>query len=74
MKWSTLSLEKVSVQSILQNLKWIIGFSTYDLLLTSCVPTGEPHIDGEPGDLRFRIKVLKYEEASFAVCRKNTEY
>lgn len=20
---------------------------------------GEPHIDGEPGDLRFRIKVLK---------------
>lgn len=23
--------------------------------------TGEPHIDGEPGDLRFRIKVLKYE-------------
>lgn len=26
-----------------------------------CVTTGEPHIDGEPGDLRFRIKVLKYE-------------
>lgn len=21
--------------------------------------TGEPHVDGEPGDLRFRIKVLK---------------
>ncbi|KAF2983219.1 hypothetical protein EK904_000386 [Melospiza melodia maxima] len=21
---------------------------------------GEPHVDGEPGDLRFRIKVLKH--------------
>lgn len=25
----------------------------------SVLTTGEPHIDGEPGDLRFRIKVLK---------------
>lgn len=25
------------------------------------VAVGEPHIDGEPGDLRFRIKVLKYD-------------
>lgn len=30
-----------------------------------CLTTGEPHIDGEPGDLRFRIKVLKYEQAVF---------
>lgn len=26
---------------------------------SSVLTTGEPHIDGEPGDLRFRIKVLK---------------
>lgn len=26
------------------------------------VASGEPHIDGEPGDLRFRIKVLKYDD------------
>ncbi|KAK3543596.1 hypothetical protein QTP70_023953 [Hemibagrus guttatus] len=28
---------------------------------------GEPHIDGEPGDLRFRIKVLKYDHCLIAV-------
>lgn len=30
---------------------------------TVYVTLGEPHIDGEPGDLRFRIKVFKYEWA-----------
>ena len=59
MKWSTLSLEKV-------NLPLSLTWSTFVIQILSAVltsylcPTGEPHIDGEPGDLRFRIKVLKY--------------
>lgn len=34
---------------------------TFPVANTTYMATGEPHIDGEPGDLRFRIKVLKYE-------------
>jgi len=32
----------------------MLGYIQYILF-----DTGEPHIDGEPGDLRFRIKQLK---------------
>lgn len=35
---------------------WVPGKS---LLHVVSFCAGEPHIDGEPGDLRFRIKVLK---------------
>lgn len=64
MKWSTLSSEKV----ILPKAKWksfAIVIQIYCLVQTLSMSAGEPHIDGEPGDLRFRIKVLKYESDLF---------
>lgn len=59
MKWSTLSLEKVNQPKALY--KFLKYFKILPVVNISYPTTGEPHIDGEPGDLRFRIKVLKYE-------------
>lgn len=59
MRWSTRLSEKVTYC----NLTVIHSASDADLLIgfNMVVALGEPHIDGEPGDLRFRIKVLKYD-------------
>lgn len=65
MKWSTRLSEKVPRFNLdVESFR----FKCQPPLLL-CVPywlnivvaSGEPHIDGEPGDLRFRIKVLKYD-------------
>lgn len=60
MRWSTLSLEKVNLPKA-QNKSFLLVFQISPVFNIFYLTTGEPHIDGEPGDLRFRIKVLKYE-------------
>lgn len=69
MRWSTLSLEKVSLQYIEPKVNHLF-FRILPVVNVLYVTTGEPHIDGEPGDLRFRIKVLKYEEALYTCATK----
>lgn len=49
--------------------KWSLIIFVFQVLPVAnifYVTIGEPHIDGEPGDLRFRIKVLKYEKPVFS--------
>lgn len=61
MKWSTLSLEKVNqLEAKYKSYKFVF-FGILSVAIIVFLTSGEPHIDGEPGDLRFRIKVLKYE-------------
>lgn len=66
MIWSTPLLAKVQSDSP----ETVFIYHTLIFNHFRCSPTkqyflfvflfaGEPHVDGEPGDLRFRIKVLK---------------
>lgn len=49
-------------------LVWPVSVSTCPYFDLSLLPTGEPHIDGEPGDLRFIIKQAKWVQSVLFVC------
>lgn len=68
MKWSTLLLEKVTYSQPDVKLSALhvrrCWYRVLYIRINIVVASGEPHIDGEPGDLRFRIKVLKYDDVA----------
>lgn len=77
MKWSTRSSEKVTYFNLnvthsasdARCRRYCVIFIGINIVVAS----GEPHVDGEPGDLRFRIKVLKYDDVTSSLLFDNIE-